>query len=565
MTWFVNLKIINKLLIPAVLIAVMTVGVVQIARSKLGLLAETTQEIVDVKAARATLALRMGLALDEATVNEKNILIETDLNVLEAQRDHFAAAKQEALDLVDRLIALSDTDTRRGINEAIKADVLQFVTSAERSVALGLAGRKDEAAKLSTTEVRSARKKAVEAVKGRYEANLQDLEQAKEHAAAVAVSASTTLIGLSATGLLLAFGCAAAIVLLGILRPLGGLIQVLQRMAGGDTEADIVEARRGDEIGAVGKAVAGIKDMVGRKAAEETEIKRRAEEALAIERKRTMVELADSFEGAVGGIVQLIASSATELQATAQQLDATAAETAGQSNSVASGAQQAAANVNTVAAAAEELGTSVQEIGRQVQGSAGLARSAVGEADQTAHLVQELTRSTARIGEMAGMIASIASQTNLLALNATIEAARAGEAGRGFAVVAAEVKELANQTSRTTEEISGQISEIQAVASQAVTAIAAITSRVTEMNAVTTSIAAAVEEQGAATQEIVRNVAQAAAGTSEVTGNILAVAQGSEETGAAAAQVLSAASGLSQHSERLNLEVGRFLGSVRAA
>ncbi|KTS45499.1 chemotaxis protein, partial [Methylobacterium radiotolerans] len=306
------------------------------------------------------------------------------------------------------------------------------------------------------------------------------------------------------------------VIVLQVARPLGNLVGVLQRMARGEVDAEIREAGRGDEIGAVGKAVEGIKAMVARKAAEEAEVTRLADAAAAAERKRTMIELADGFERAVGGIVGLVSSSATELQATAQQMTATAQETAAQSTTVAAAAEEAATNVNTVAAAAEELGSSVQEIGRQVQGSAHLAQAAVGEADQTAHLVQALSQNAARIGDMVGMISGIAGQTNLLALNATIEAARAGAAGRGFAVVASEVKALAEQTAKATEEIARQIGEVQGVTAQAVTAIGGITGRIREIDGVATSIAAAVEQQGAATQEIVRNVAQASTGAGEV-------------------------------------------------
>ncbi|GJE49054.1 hypothetical protein GOFOIKOB_2088 [Methylobacterium tardum] len=374
-----------------------------------------------------------------------------------------------------------------------------------------------------------------------------------------------SLILFSALGMLAGLAAAVFIAVAGITRPLSRLVSVLQRMAQGEIDAEIKEAVRRDEVGAVGKAVEGIKAMVARKAAEEAEVRRIADEAAQAERKRTMLELADGFEQAVGSIVGMVSSSATELQATAQTMTASATETANQSTAVASAAEEASANVQTVAAAAEELGSSVQEIGRQVLGSASLAQTAVGEADETQHLVQALTQAATRIGDMVGLISSIAGQTNLLALNATIEAARAGEAGRGFAVVAAEVKELAAQTAKATEEIGQQIGQIQGVTGQAVSAIDTIAARIREIDGVATTIAAAVEQQGAATQEIVRNVAQAATGTDEVTSNITGVARASEETGAAAAQVLGAAGELSRQSEHLGAEVSRFLATVRAA
>ncbi|WP_339159398.1 methyl-accepting chemotaxis protein [Methylobacterium bullatum] len=364
-------------------------------------------------------------------------------------------------------------------------------------------------------------------------------------------------------GVLLALG-AMAYSFLGVSRPITRMTERMRRLADGDAVAEVPYAQRRDEIGSMSSAVQIFRDNLLRaRALEEETVQARA--SAEEQRKAGMRQMADAFEHAVGGIVGAVSSSATELQATAQTMTGTAAETANQSVSVAAAARQAAANVHTVAAAAEELGSSVLEIGRQVSGSSDLAQVAVGEADQTMHLVQALSQASARIGDMVGLISNIASQTNLLALNATIEAARAGEAGRGFAVVATEVKELAAQTARATEEIGTQIGQIQGVTGQAVTAIGSISARIREINGVAASIAAAVEQQGAATQEIVRNVAQASAGTSEVTNNIAGVAQASEETGAAASQVLSAASELSRQSEHLGTEVMSFLATVRAA
>jgi methyl-accepting chemotaxis protein len=230
---------------------------------------------------------------------------------------------------------------------------------------------------------------------------------------------------------------------------------------------------------------------------------------------------------------------------------------------VAAASEEASTNVQSVASATEELSSSVNEISRQVQESARMATDAVGQARVTNDRVSELSKAASRIGDVVELINTIAGQTNLLALNATIEAARAGEAGRGFAVVASEVKALAEQTAKATGEIGQQITGIQAATQESVNAIKEISGTIERLSEISSTIAAAVEEQGAATQEISRNVQQAAHGTQQVSSNITDVQRGASETGSASSQVLSAAQSLSGDSNRLKLEVGKFLDSVR--
>jgi methyl-accepting chemotaxis protein len=260
-----------------------------------------------------------------------------------------------------------------------------------------------------------------------------------------------------------------------------------------------------------------------------------------------------------------VSSASTELEASATTLTSTAERTQRLTTVVAAASEEASTNVQSVASATEELSSSITEISRQVQESARVASEAVGQARTTTERVSELSKAATRIGDVVELINTIAGQTNLLALNATIEAARAGEAGRGFAVVASEVKALAEQTAKATGEIGQQIASIQTATEHSVGAIRDISDTIEKLSEISSAIAAAVEEQGAATQEISRNVQQAAEGTHQVSSNITDVQRGASETGSASSQVLAAAQSLSGDSNRLKLEVGKFLDTVRAA
>jgi methyl-accepting chemotaxis protein len=391
------------------------------------------------------------------------------------------------------------------------------------------------------------------------------LDTAKAHAAAQHNAAQRDLV-LQLALLLLALALAGGSTMMvsrRVIRPLHVIQDAMLKVAGGDLSVEVSFANRRDEIGALAGALAAFKQSAVEKSRIEEE--QRARHAQAAERQQAVEGHIGAFEGQMHEALEALAAAATQMRATSDGMSGTAAQTNDQVHKAAAASEEASTNVQTVAAASEELSASIGEISRQVSHAATIAGRAVEETRETDGTVQGLAESAGRIGEVVKLISDIAEQTNLLALNATIEAARAGEAGKGFAVVASEVKSLATQTAKATEDIAAQIAAIQRVTQDAVEAIRRIGGTIGEVSTVATSIASAVEEQGAATQEITRNTQEAARRTKDVSDNIAGVAEGADATGSAAEGVKSSAEALGQRTEQLRGQVGDFLAKIRAA
>lgn len=345
-------------------------------------------------------------------------------------------------------------------------------------------------------------------------------------------------------------------------RPLRKITAAMGRVAAGDANTEVPSLGRIDELGDLARALSIFKDNVVEKERlrnEQAAIKRQADE----EKHTALLELADRFEQEIHALAREVKESALRMQEAAQRMSSVAEEGNRQSVTVSAASEEASVNVQNVAAATEQLDASIGEIGRQAELSTNIANRAVKQARETSNAVEGLTGSAQKIGEIVSIINEIAGQTNLLALNATIEAARAGEAGKGFAVVAQEVKNLANQTARATEDIAAQVTAIQSETRDTAGAIAGVLDIMDEISGISTTIASAVEEQTAQTREITRGVQQAAVGTQSVTETIGEVAKAAGETGEAAEQVLGASESLTRQADMLGTEVGRFLQGIR--
>ena len=523
-----------------------------------------SQAVLDNTAQRAFLLERINGSITAVVMESRGIYMAPSVDAAKP----FAAGLVRALDTIDKAVgelkAITPPSEIADLTQVL-SDLKDFRTFRMETVRLGTEQDPKLANVQGNNEANRNNRKALQASLSKVTAGvMDDLEPLRLSQAALQRSVWTILVVATVGGLAIGVAIALFIGSRLLSRPLVRVSQTLQKLADGDLDVQLEVRRTADEVGDLWNSteqLLGELQSAERMRAEQAETTQRLEE----EKRGAMRSLAEQFDRDVSGVVRTVAEAVTLLERNAASMSASADETSRQSTIVAAAAEQATSNVQTAASAAEEMAASVREIGSQVATAARIAGEATTQATGTAEVVRGLAASAARIGQVVNLITDIASQTNLLALNATIEAARAGDAGRGFAVVAQEVKTLAEQTSKATDEISSQIAAVQGATNEVVRAIEGISGTIRRIDEISTAISTSIDEQGAATGEIAQNVAQAAQGTQEVSSSISNVSAAAANTGRVSSDIVHAASDLSNQAQRLRSQVDIFVDRVRAA
>ena len=449
----------------------------------------------------------------------------------------------------------------KALTDQFEVNIKTYRSTTDAAAAMVVAGKQDEAKTFAATKGLEDFRGAMNVIRKLIQLQDDVAKGEYEKGNATYLSARSTMMVMTLMGILIGAGLALFITR-SVTVPVEQMIGVMNKLAVGDVKVDVFGTHRRDEVGDIARSV----EVFKRNAIEKISMEKEREEAkirAEQERRAVMLRLADDFEGNVGKVVQNVADSAQSMEHSANTLSSITIEANSQATAVAAASEEAASNVQAVASATEELSSSVEEIGRQVMESSKATQSAVHEANETSTVINGLATAAAQIGDVVNLINEIAAQTNLLALNATIEAARAGEAGKGFAVVANEVKSLATQTAKATEEIAKQIGTVQGETTKAVAAIGHVSDSIERVNGIASAIAAAVQQQSMATREIARNIEQASMGTQEVSSNIAGVSSLLQKAGESTKTVSSAAQRLSGDSDSMRRSVNDFVGTVR--